>query len=293
MSVQRRAYALASLIVLMIVWGSTFVVTKAVAREIPPLTLAALRFLIAAVVLWPLAAWRGGLARLPKPFPFTALATMGLTGIAIFTVAFNYALVFGSATQGALIYALVPAAVSLAAVVFLGESPSRRRMAGIALSIGGVVLVVAAGERDLSSPRPLLGALFMLGAIAAWAAYTVFAKRLARGDQVVVIACASVIGMVMLLPFAAIELSRAPTPDPSLQAWLGLLFLGVIASGIAFVVYGYVLRELDASLVGAYTNLDPVVGVLTAVLFLGEALHAGQMIGGVIVIAGIWMATRE
>ncbi|HEY4369830.1 MAG TPA: DMT family transporter [Steroidobacteraceae bacterium] len=291
----RRILALASLVVLMIVWGGTFVVTKAAAREIPPLTLAALRFIVASMVLVPIAVMRGGFKRLPRPVPLATLVLMALSGTALFTVGFNYALVYASASQGALIYALGPAAMALAAVLFLGESPSKRRIMGIALSVCGVALVVAAGEKDSSSPRPLLGALWMLGVVVSWAGYTVFAKRLANADQVIVTACVVVIGAVVLMPAAAIELmqSRSMPPPPSLQAWLGVLFLGVVASALAYIVYGYVLRELDASLVGAYTNLDPIIGVLTAVLFLGETLHGGQVAGGFIALAGMWLAADE
>ncbi|HEX2114791.1 MAG TPA: DMT family transporter [Alphaproteobacteria bacterium] len=291
--ISRRSYALASLVALMVVWGSTFVVTKAAVSEIPPLTLSALRFLIAACVLAPIAAARGGLKGLPRPLPVMRLALMGLTGIALFHIGFNYALLYGSASQGAMIFALVPAAVGVAAVVGLSETPSKRRIAGIALSICGVALVVASGEQDSASPHPLIGALCMLGAVAAWAVYTVIAKQLADADQIAVIACASLIGAAMQVPLAAIELSHIPWSSPSLQAWLGALFLGVIASAIAFVVYGRVLRELDASLVGAYINLDPIVGVLTAVLFLGETLSAGQVVGGIIALAGMWLASTE
>jgi drug/metabolite transporter (DMT)-like permease len=291
--ISRRSYAIASIIVLMILWGSTFAVTKAAAREIPPLTLAALRFLIAAVVLLPVAASRGGVRALPRPLPLVPLALMGLTGIAIFTVGFNYALVHGSASQGALIFALVPAAVAVAAFTALREAQSRRRILGIALSVCGVGLVAASGEPDSASPHPWLGALCMLAAVIAWAAYTVIAKRLADADQIVVIALVSVIGMAMLLPFAAVELLHVPWPRPSLQGWIGVLFLGVVASALAFIVYNQALRELDAGLVGAYLNLDPIVGVLTAVLFLGETLLAWQIVGGVIALAGMWLASTE
>ena len=98
--ISRRSWAIASLILIMIVWGSTFVVTKVAVREIP------LRFAIAACVLVPFAAARGGLARLPQPMPVGPLVMMGLTGIALFHIAFNYGLVYGSASQGALIFAL-------------------------------------------------------------------------------------------------------------------------------------------------------------------------------------------
>ena len=90
----RRACALAGVVIAMILWGSTFVVTKAAVQEIPPLTLTCLRFLVAAAVLLPIAALRGGLRRLPQPLPVAALVLMGLTGVAIFHVAFTYAMVF-------------------------------------------------------------------------------------------------------------------------------------------------------------------------------------------------------
>jgi len=289
----RRSLAIASVVLLMVVWGSTFVITKAAAREIPPLTLAGLRFLIATAVLLPIAAARGGLKQLPRPLPLATLTSMAFTGIALFTIAFNYALIHGSASQGALIYACIPAAIALAARLFLGETLSSRRIAGVLLSVGGVALVAWAGDQGADSPRPLLGALWMLGAVLAFAAYTVLAKRLADVDQVVVTTCISVIGAAVLLPLAAVELLDVPWPSPSPAAWFGLLFLGVVASAIAFIVYGRALRELDASLVGALSNLDPIVGVLTAVLFLGETLHGGQIAGAVIALAGMWLASTR
>jgi drug/metabolite transporter (DMT)-like permease len=289
---QRRSLAILALIVLMIVWGSTFVVTKAAAQDIPPLTLAALRFLVAAMVLIPIALSRGGLARLPKPVPWGALSLMALSGIAIFAVTFTYALVHGSASQGALIYALVPACVALAAVLYLAEKVSRHRIAGIVLSIMGVVLVTMTGERSAEAPHPVLGALWMLGAVIAWATYTVFAKRLAQADFVVTIATISTLGALMLVPLSAIELSVTPWSNPSASAWVGVLFLGIAASALAYIVYGFALRELDASLVGVYTNLDPIVGVATAVLLLGEELYAGQIAGGLVAFLGMWLASK-
>jgi drug/metabolite transporter (DMT)-like permease len=291
--ISRRSTAIAGLIGLMLIWGSTFVVTKAAVAEIPPLTLSMLRFAVAACVLVPIALARGGLKRLPQPVPIGRLFLLSLTGIALFHIAFNYALTYGSAAQGALIFALLPAAIAVAAVVWLKETLSRGRMAGIALSVAGVAVVVATGAPDLASPDPLLGALWMLAAIAAWAVYTVVAKQLADADQVVVIACASALGAMTQLPLAAWELLDAPWPSPTLQGWLALLFLGVVASALIFVAYGRILRELDASLVGVFVNLDPIVGVLTAVLFLGETLGAGQIAGGVVALAGMWLASRE
>ncbi len=291
--ISRRSRALVSLVLVMIVWGSTYVVTKAAVREIPPLTLAVLRYLVAAAVLVPMAMARGGWMILPRPFPLLQLVLMGLTGVAILTVGFNYGLLYASASQGALVYALGPAAVATAAVLGLGEKLSRPRIVGILLSVAGAALVVAAGETDRAAPHPLLGALCMLAGTIAWAYYTVVAKRLADADQIVVIACVSVIGMTMLLPFAAVELLQHGLPRPSLEGWMGTLFLGAFASALAYVLYSGALRDLDASLVGAYFTLDPIVGVVTAVAFLGEVLRRGQIVGAVIALAGMWLAASH
>ena len=181
-----------AVIALMIVWGSTFVITKAAARDVPPLALAALRFLVASIVLIPIAMSRGGLAILPRPIPWGTLTLMAFTGITAFAITFTYALVYGSAAQGALIYAALPAAIAVAAVLFLAERPTRRRIAGIALSIAGVVLLVLTGAPDAESPSPVLGALWMLGA---WAVVQVF--YLATGDASPVAWTAHIGGLVI------------------------------------------------------------------------------------------------
>ncbi len=277
----------------MIVWGSTFVVTKATVQEIPPLVLGALRFVLAAIVLVPIAMARGGLKTLPRPLPLGSLLMMGVIGIALFHSAFNLALVYGSASQGALVFALVPAAVAVAAVLWLQERLPRRRIAGIVLSMIGVAVVISGGEASGQSPRPVLGSVWMLAAVVAWAAYTIVAKRLADADQVVVIACTTVIGALVMMPPALWELRSSAWPAPSLHGWLGVLFLGVVASALGFVVYSRALRDLDASLVGVLANVDPIVGVLSAAVFLGEPLRAVQLGGGAVALGGMWLASSQ
>ena len=286
-----RLLPLAAVIVTMIIWGSTFIVTKAAAAEIPVLTLALLRFFMAALVLVPLALLRGGLKQLPQPLPLTVLTLMAITGMVLFTIAFNYALVLASATQCALIFAAMPAAIALAAVLFLRERPTRQRVTGMVLSVVGVAFVISTGEHASGSPEPLLGALWMLGAVLSWTIYTVIAKRVEQLDQVVVITCVTLLAVAMLLPLALIESAQRPWAWPSLQAWLGVAYLGVAASALTYVAYGYALRHLEASVVGVFSNLDPIVGVLSAVLLLQEPLHWGHAVGGVVALTGMWLAS--
>lgn len=286
-----RVGAILALVLVMTIWGTTYIVTKVAVREIPPLTLAALRFFIMAVALLPFAAAAGGLKRLPKPFPMGTLVLMALVGFVLYYGAFNYALAYGSAAQGALIQALLPAAVALGAIIGLKEKPSPRRMLGIALAVGGVVLIVLTGEREAASPNPLLGGIYMFLSVVLWAVYTVLAKRLSAADQTVVLAVVATIGTVLQLPLVLVELDELPSPgEVSPQAWMSVAWLGLAASAFAILVYNRALRVLDASLVGTYINLVPIVGLVSAVLFLGETLHGWQVVGAVLALAGMWLA---
>jgi len=72
-----------------------------------------------------------------------------------------------------------------------------------------------------------------------------------------------------------------------------VLFIGIVASGLAYVVYNWTLRHLEASVVGALSNLDPIVGVLSAVIFLGEIMGPLQVVGGIAALGGMTMATLQ
>lgn len=289
-----RLAALVTLTVLMVVWGSTFLVTKQAVKEFPPFTLGALRFVIATGVLGLIGAIRSGRAIFHRPIPWHQLLLLAIAGVALFIVALNYAMLWGSVTQAAIIFALTPAAVAIAAVIALKETPSRLRIAGIVLSITGVTLVVATGGRTASAPHPLLAAVAMLIVVAGWAVYTVVAKRAAHADQLIVMGWVMGIGTLVLLPLAVLELvARGGLPGASTGGWLGVLFLGVVASGLAYLVYNWTLRHLEASVVGVLTNLDPIVGVLTAVIFLGETLGPLQILGGAAGLGGMVLATVQ
>jgi drug/metabolite transporter (DMT)-like permease len=103
----------------------------------------------------------------------------------------------------------------------------------------------------------------------------------------------SAIGALLLLPPSAFEIVTSGWPTVTVDGWLGVIYLAVFASAGAYALYNFALRELDASTVGAYTNIDPLVGVLTAFLFLGETLSPVQAVGAAIVIAGMWFASTE
>jgi|HigsolmetaAR201D_1030396.scaffolds.fasta_scaffold01110_11 drug/metabolite transporter (DMT)-like permease len=286
-----RQRAIVALIAVMIVWGSTFVVTKSAIAELPPLTLAFVRVAIGALLLLPFAMPR--LRQSERKLPWGALWAMGFIGVTLYYILFNFSLSLTSASQGALVQSSIPAVTAAIAAVWLRESASRARIVGIALSILGVLVVFSGGTGgDTNAASPLLGNSLMFGSVVCWGLYTSCARKVAQFDAIVVTMFVTAIGALLLLPFAIFELWNGASFAASPPAWAGALYLGALASGIGYLLYNYALKHMAASQVGVFTNLIPVVGVLTGVLVLGEALSWQAIVGGLIVMAGVAVTTR-
>jgi drug/metabolite transporter (DMT)-like permease len=289
MPVATHTRSILLLLLTMVVWGSTFVVTKELIQFWPPYTLAFVRVAIGSLVLLPMALARHRRdARLPWP----TILFMGLIGVALYYITFNVAMVYTSASQGALVQSSIPAMTALVAVVWLRERASLLRWLGIALSVSGVMIVFS-GNTAGGSSSALLGNLLMFASVVCWALYTSLAKRVAAFDSLVITVCVMGSGALMLLPLATYEVATAGLQPLPWLGWAGVLYLGGVASGLAYLLYNASLRHLDASEVGVYTNLIPVVGVFTGVILLGEPLSMRAIAGGVVVMLGVWVTSRS
>jgi drug/metabolite transporter (DMT)-like permease len=282
------------LLLTMTVWGSTFMVTKELIALWPPFTLAFVRVTLGTLVLLPFAWSRH---RRGDHLPWGAVWSMGLIGVALYYLAFNAAMVYVSASQGALVQASIPAMTALVAVLWLRERASPMRWLGIALSVGGVLIVFSGGGSE-GSQSSLLGSFLMFASVVCWGLYTALAKRAAGFDSLVITTAVTGTGALLLLPVAAYEViteslaGHALSPLPPI-GWVELFYLGGVASGVAYLLYNASLRHLDASEVGVYTNLIPIVGVLTGVIVLGEPLSTRGVVGGLVVMFGVWITSRS
>jgi drug/metabolite transporter (DMT)-like permease len=125
-----------------------------------------------------------------------------------------------------------------------------------------------------------------------WGIYTSMAKRVANLDPLQVTAGILGAGALMLLPLAAFEVMAAGMPQVNARGWLGMAYLGAGASGVAYMLYSAALKHVDASEAGVYTNLIPIVGVITGVM-LGEPLSLRAIVGGIVVLVGVWLTSRQ
>jgi drug/metabolite transporter (DMT)-like permease len=275
------------------IWGFAYVVTKSGLSAVPPMLLALLRYTVASALLVPLALARGGLSRLPHPVPWKTLLLMSLAGVTVYYILFNLALAYTTASQTALIQSAFPAIVAIMAFAWLHEHVSRRRVIGIVLAVVGVVLIVANTEADAGARNPLLGNALAFASVLVWGVYTILAKRMAKADPIALTATISLIGTVLLVPAVVIEGTSVSLSSIPSSGWVAVVYLGALASATSYLLYSRALRDIDASLVGTFVNLAPVIGVVAGVVVLDESVTLPAIVGGVLVLAGVWISSRR
>ena len=212
-------------------------------------------------------------------------AVLGMVG---YTLLLYAALDTTSAVNASVISAINPAVIALAAVVVLGERIRRGGVLGIAISFIGVVIVVLlGGSGGFADVSVAVGDLLILGAILAWTAYVIISRRIQTPP---ITATTVQVGMsaVMLAPVMALVGIQA---QPSTEGWWGLAIIIVFPSALAYLLWNVAVTQLGPSRTGVFLNLLPVFTAIIAVA-LGDALTVWQVIGGLIVLAGVYLTTR-
>lgn len=285
-AVRGRGAAALALTVSACIWGSSAVSTKAALAHWPPLTLAFARWSLAAAIILLLLRRSGS-----KPVTGPGVAVLGLTGIVLFYVFFSWGLTRTTATDATLISGGAPVIVALLSATFLGERITRRRMLGIVTSLAGVVLIAGHGFGGMSSTT-LIGNALILCSTTSWAIYIVVSRRVsAGGNALATLAGTALYGLAFMLPLVILELATTEFAMPNQAGILLMLYLAFGPSLVAYYLWGFGLTRLEASQAAVYGNLMPLIGVIAAAVFLHERIGALQLVGGAIIIAGVWLAT--
>jgi len=283
----------AKLVAVAAIWGGTFIAARVVAPLMSAPAASLWRYVVATAALVAFVmVYERTLPRLDRR-QWVGVALLGATGVALYNLFFMAGMEKIPASRGSLIVALNPVATMLGGALFLGEPLTRLRIAGAIVALAGVVLVLGHGD-PLGLFRGHVGAgeLLMLGAVLSWAAYTLIGKRLLAGmSPLVATTYAALCGTAMLAVVTALAGDLA-LPPPTWQAWLAFVFLGVFGTGIAFVWFYEGVRRLGAARTAVFINLVPVFAIVLGVLLLGERVDASMVVGGLIVVAGVWLLNR-
>lgn len=278
-----------AMLVAVSLWGQAFVATKIALREAPPFTIAFLRFFVAACVLfpvWRISSPRTNFSRKDRGY----LLLSSLFGVALYFSLVNLGLRYTTATNAALFMAGIPAFCFLAEALWSRSAIPWRRGLGIAVSIVGVFLVVGQGP-VLGGWNQLPGDVLVIAGTLCWAAYSLVGRALHEHPRLTVVTLQAAYGMLMLSPLALLESWR--WQSISMECALSILYLGVMCSAVTYLLYNYALKAWAASQVSAFLNLVPVIGVISAAAVLGEDIRLTQIIGGAVILAGVFVSSRS
>jgi drug/metabolite transporter (DMT)-like permease len=200
-----------------------------------------------------------------------------------------------SAVNIGLIYAATPVAIAFASTRLLHERVNAWQRAGMALALGGVLFVLAKGDlANLRAVRFTVGDLWILAAAVSWVAYTVLLQRWPSAlGPTPRLAAITFGGLLVLLPFSALELALMPTPTLSPNALWLIVLAGLLPGFFSYQAYAYMLRELGAARSSLVMYLAPVYAAFTAWALLGEAPRWYHAVGAALILPAIWLATRR
>lgn len=289
-AVDRAALAPLALSFSALCWAGNFVAGRALRHDIDPATLNLLRWSLTLLLLLGWCGPRLWRSRRVVVREWRLLLALGATGLAAFHTLVYLSLAHTSAINSMLMLSLTPAAILLAAPLAGAALPTRAQWVGCAVSLLGAAVLVTRGE--LSGLHAAPGDLWMLLAVACWAAYSLLLRRRpADLSNDVALAASCVPAIVLLLPLALLTAPQAAiVPTPKL---IGLLaYIVVFASLIPFLLWSWAVGVIGPGRAGPYVHLLPVFGAALAVPLLGESIAASQGLGAALVLAGLVLAHR-
>ncbi|EFQ63048.1 DMT family transporter [Pseudomonas sp. FP597] len=278
------------------IWGGTFVAGRYLADQISPLLAASLRFILASLALLLfMAVARIRLVR-PSVPQLLQLTVLGFFGIFFYNLCFFYGLQYINASRASLIVALNPAVIGLASWWLFKERLSRAKVFGIALCLAGAAtVIISRNPQLLATPGSGLGDLLIVGCVVAWGIYSLCSRGLnASLGPLQTVTWSVLLGTLMLTATTTLtgSVTLQALAGIGLPQVLSLLYLGVLGSALAYIGYYDGIRRIGATRSGVFIALNPLTAVICGALLLGEQLTAPMLLGGVIILLGIFLCNK-
>ena len=278
-----------------IVWGVSFIATKVALRDVSPITVVWLRFAMGVVILGIAVTARKQFAW-PKRNEWLYFALLGFLGITFHQWLQSTALTTSRASTTAWIVATTPVFMALLGLLILREKLNWLQTAGIVLATCGVLLVVSNGDPRAISFKQFgePGDILVLISSFNWAVFSALSRRgLATHPATRMMFYVMTLGWI----FTSILFFSSPSlreiPELTLNGWLGVGFLGIFCSGLAYIAWYDALQALPAAQLGAFLYLEPPVAVVVAAFILTESITWAALLGGTIILFGVWLVNRK
>ncbi len=292
--VARNPGILLGMLVLYVVWGSTYLAIAVAVQTIPPFVMAATRFVLAGLILLGLSRIRGGSDfEWPTRREWRDSLIVGglLLGGGMGMVAFAEQTIPSGIT--AILIAMLPVWVAIFSRIFFGERLPRGAVIGIAIGFVGVAVLVGPTALGIQGGLEPLGLAAAILSPICWSLGSLFAShRAVLPRRPLVLAGAEMLagGLILVaMSGASGELATFHVADVTASSFIALTYLTVVGSLIAFTTYGWLLRKAPLSLIATYAYVNPVVAVILGFVVLQEPIEGRTIIAGAIIIFAVAM----
>lgn len=275
-----------------IFWGASFIATKVVLDELTPVTIILMRLILASILLTVLA------IATKKDFRIN-LKSHGSILILACIAAFHLwiqvtGLKFTTASNTGWIIGTAPIFMALLATIFFKEKINTLQVLGIITAMLGLLLLVGKGDIfniDLIKNK---GDLLVLGSAFTWGVYSMVNKKISLSySPLMTILYLFIMMSILIAPFNINDETIDSVVHLSALGWVSILFLGLLCSGVAYVIWAYSLRDLESAKVGAFLYFEPLVTVIAAWLLLSESITFLMLLSGAIITLGVILVNKE
>jgi len=281
-----RRLAEAGVLGVMVLWAGNFIVVKSAVGVLPPVGFTFLRFTLVSATLFLLLRWREGSVGLPRRDRL-AIMGFGALGFGVYQILWTTGLQTVPAGDSALIIAATPVLVALIAVVAGTDVLTPVKLAGVLVSFVGVAIVIASGQ-GLTLGGEIGGEAMTLLAALLWSIYTAYATPYVRRySPLRATAWSALAGTLVLAPIGIFQLSGVDTATLEPAVLAAILYSGMLSSGVSNVVVMNGVKVVGPTRTAALQFLVPALAVVLAAVFLNEAIRAGQIVGGVVIVGGV------
>jgi drug/metabolite transporter (DMT)-like permease len=288
-----------ALLLVVFIWGINFPIIKLALEPMPPYVVNAFRFAVSAVVLGAIHGWRtrdepGGFFAPVREHGWTVVG-LGMLGYVLYQWCFIVGVDATSAGSAALIISSSPVWTAVIARVIGMEILPFGAWGGLALSLAGTALVILAGHAspDFANDTLFGNGLMLLGAIL-WAAYTVFSRPVLKAG--VSATGLAFFGILVSLPvlwgLGLSEIGQVDWAAVDATVWLALLFSGGLSTGLAYALWNTAVQRVGPSQTAIYNNLVPVFALSSGVVLIGEGVTVYQLLGGALILGGLFLMRR-
>lgn len=278
-----------------IVWGASFIATKIAVGEISPVSVVWLRFAMgipligAAVVLRKQFAW-------PKPREWGYFALLGFIGITFHQWLQSNGLQTAQATTTAWIVSTAPVFIALLAWMVLKERITALQGAGVGVALAGVIVVVSRGDLGnfFAGQFGVIGDFLIFISAINWAVFSILSRRgLKEHPSTRMTFWVMTLGWLFTSAAFFTQNGLAEIPQLDSRGWIAMIFLGIFTTGLAYIAWFDALASLPAAQTGAFLYIEPLTSLVVASIILGEPVTWASLLGGAVILFGVWLVNRE